>query len=107
MGAKQIELEKLTKVYLKIKDRRNELSRQFKDEDGDLKEQQETIKRALLDHCKEQKAKNVVIVIPELSHQLKPSLFNVHGNKESNSGLSNSSKLINKSVIPPDASNTT
>jgi hypothetical protein len=53
MGAKQIELEKLTKIYLKIKDRRNELSRQFKDEDGDLKEQQETIKRALLDHCKE------------------------------------------------------
>ena len=59
MGAKQIELEKLTKVYLKIKDRRNELSRQFKDEDGDLKEQQETIKRALLDHCKEHNVESV------------------------------------------------
>ena len=59
MGAKQIELEKLTKVYLKIKVRRNELSRQFKDEDGDLKEQQETIKRALLDHCKEHNVESV------------------------------------------------
>jgi hypothetical protein len=59
MGAIQIELEKLTKVYLKIKDRRNELSRQFKDEDGELKEQQETIKRALLDHCKEHNVESV------------------------------------------------
>ena len=59
MGAKQIELEKLTKVYLKIKGRRDELSKQFKDEDGDLKEQQETIKRALLDHCKEHNVESV------------------------------------------------
>ena len=54
-----VELEKLTKVYLKIKDRRNELSRQFKDEDGDLKEQQETIKRALLNHCEEHNVESV------------------------------------------------
>jgi len=59
MGAEQVELEKLTKVYLKIKDRRNEISKQFKDEDGDLKEQQEIIKRALLDHCKEYNVESV------------------------------------------------
>jgi hypothetical protein len=59
MGAEQVELEKLTKVYLKIKDRRNEISKQFKDEDGDLKEQQEIIKRALLDHCKEHNVESV------------------------------------------------
>ena len=59
MGVDRIELEKLTKVYLKIKDRRNELSKQFKDEDGELKAQQETIKRALLDHCKEHGVESV------------------------------------------------
>jgi len=52
-GNKKGELERLTKVYLKIKDRRDELSRQFKDEDSDLKKKQELVKRTLLDYCKE------------------------------------------------------
>ena len=47
------ELNKLTKVYLKIKAKRSELSANFKEQDGGLQEQQDIIKRALLDHCKE------------------------------------------------------
>jgi hypothetical protein len=46
--------EQLTKIYLKIKDRRSELSAAFKEEDGKLSEQVDKIKRALLDYCKEQ-----------------------------------------------------
>jgi hypothetical protein len=46
--------EQLTKIYLKIKDRRSELSAAFKEEDSKLSEQIDTVKRALLDYCKEQ-----------------------------------------------------
>jgi len=53
------DLDKLTKVFLKIKTKRNELSAQFKEEDGALQEQQDTIKRALLDHCKEHEVESV------------------------------------------------
>ena len=53
------ELDKLTKVYLKIKAKRSELSAKFKDEDGDLQAQQDVIKRALLDHCKEHDVESV------------------------------------------------
>ena len=45
--------EKLTRIYLKIKDRRSELSAAFKEEDGKLAEQLDKVKRALLDYCKE------------------------------------------------------
>lgn len=54
-----VELEKLTKVFLKIKTRRNELSVQFKEQDDNLKIQQDTIKKALLDHCKEHNVESV------------------------------------------------
>jgi len=46
--------EKLTKIYLKIKDRRSELSAAFKEEDNKLSEQIDKVKRALLEYCKEQ-----------------------------------------------------
>jgi len=46
--------EKLTRIYLKIKDRRSERSAVFKEEDGKLAEQLDKVKRALLDYCKEQ-----------------------------------------------------
>jgi Zn/Cd-binding protein ZinT len=54
-----VELEKLTKVFLKIKARRSELSVQFKEQDDNLKIQQDTIKKALLDHCKEHNVESV------------------------------------------------
>ena len=53
------ELDKLTKVYLKIKAKRNELSAEFKEKDGELKDQQDIIKKALLDHCKEHDVESV------------------------------------------------
>ena len=40
--------EQLTKVYLKIKDKRSELSAAFKEEDGKLAEQLDKVKKALL-----------------------------------------------------------
>jgi len=54
-----VELEKLTKVFLKIKARRSELSTEFKEQDDNLKIQQDTIKKALLDHCKEHNVESV------------------------------------------------
>lgn len=46
-------VEKLTRVYVKIRDARADLAAKFKAEDAALVDQQDQIKRALLDHCKE------------------------------------------------------
>ena len=54
-----VTLEKLVRVYLKIKGERERLSAEFKEADGKLVEQQDTIKSALLDHLKETGAKSV------------------------------------------------
>ena len=54
-----VSVEKLTDVYLKIKGKREILSRDFKQEDERLKTQQERIKRALLDYCKENDIESV------------------------------------------------
>jgi hypothetical protein len=60
MGATEgVGLEKLTKIYLRIKEKRSELSINFKTADGDLQVQQDSIKRALLDHCKEHDVESV------------------------------------------------
>jgi|TARA_R110000787_G_scaffold89672_2_gene189654 hypothetical protein len=53
------QLDKMTRVYLKIKAKRNELSAEFKEKDKDLQEQQDLIKKALLDHCKEHEVESV------------------------------------------------
>ena len=52
-------LEKLTRIYLRIKAKRSEMAAKFKEEDGDLKSQQDTVKKALLDHCKEHGVESV------------------------------------------------
>ena len=49
----QVPVEKLTKAYIKIREKRAELSASFKDEDAKLADKMNTIKRALLDHCEE------------------------------------------------------
>ena len=54
-----VTLEKLVRVYLKIKGERERLSAEFKEADGKLVEQQDTIKSALLDHLKDTGAKSV------------------------------------------------
>ena len=49
-----INVDKLTKVYLKIKEQREELSSRYKEQDSHLEEQQNTIKSELLKHLQEQ-----------------------------------------------------
>ena len=49
-----IPVEKLVGAYTKIREKREEISAKFKEEDGSLAEQQDKIKRALLDYCKDQ-----------------------------------------------------
>ena len=51
--------EKLTDVYLKIKEKRSELSAEFRKKDSDLNEQLEIVKKALLDYCEEQGLESV------------------------------------------------
>lgn len=51
--------EKLTRVYLKIRDRRAELKAAFDEEDKKLKAQQEKISAALLDFCKKNNLETV------------------------------------------------
>ena len=53
------ELAKLTRVFLKIKEKRSMLSAEFKETDEDLRSQQDKIKHALLDHCKEHDVESV------------------------------------------------
>ena len=48
-----LSVEKLTRVYIKIRDARAELATKFKDEDAALTAQLDTVKRALLDYCAE------------------------------------------------------
>ena len=48
----QVSLEKLVKTYIKIRDRRAEIKRAYEEEDGGLVSQLDTVKSALLDHCK-------------------------------------------------------
>lgn len=52
-------VEKLTRAYLKIKERRTAIAAAFKKEDGDLVVQQDRIKGALLDYCKGQGVESV------------------------------------------------
>ena len=55
----QVPVEKLTKAYIKIREKRAELSASFKDEDAKLADKMNTIKRALLDHCEEHSGESV------------------------------------------------
>ena len=48
-----VTLEKLTRVFIKIRERRTQLTAEFKQIDADLVAQQDKIKAALLDYCKE------------------------------------------------------
>ena len=52
-NAAQVSPEKLTSVYIKMRDKRAALSAAFKAEDGKIKAQQEIVKGALLQYCKD------------------------------------------------------
>lgn len=53
MADEPVKLDKLTRAYLKIRDKRAELAAQFKAEDNELLEQLDMIKDALLEYCKD------------------------------------------------------
>ena len=53
IGEGEVTLEKLTRVFIKIREERTRISAEFKKEDSGLVAQQDKIKAALLDYCKE------------------------------------------------------
>ena len=54
-----LSVEKMTRVYIKIRDARAALAAKFNEEDAALKDQMETIKRGLLDYCSEHGVESV------------------------------------------------
>jgi hypothetical protein len=52
-------IEKLTRVYIKIRDAKAKLSAEFKKKDDELADQMNQIKSAILDYCKEQDVESV------------------------------------------------
>jgi len=48
-----VSVDKLVNAYTKIRDKRSELTSKYKEEEGKLREQQDKVKLALLEYCKE------------------------------------------------------
>lgn len=59
MADDTITVDKLTRVFVKLRDKRAELAAQFKAEDSELKEKQEATKAHLLQHCKDHNVDSV------------------------------------------------
>ena len=57
--AKGVSVDKLTKAFIKIRDTRSTMKREFDAKDQELREKQDKIKVALLDYCKEQNVESV------------------------------------------------
>jgi len=57
--AERPDLDKLTAIYLKIRDTRAENKRQFENVDKDLEEQQKMLAEQMLDTCKEMNADSI------------------------------------------------
>ena len=54
-----VDLDKLTTIYIKIRDARADNKRTFESEDNELKEQMEVLEAQMLDVCKEMKADSI------------------------------------------------
>jgi len=54
-----VSIDKLVKAYTKIRDKRSELTSKYKEEEGKLREQQDKVKLALLEYCKEHEVDSV------------------------------------------------
>lgn len=59
MTEEAMTVDRLTRVFVKLRDKRSELAAQFKTEDDVLKEKQEVIKAHLLQHCKDHNVDSV------------------------------------------------
>lgn len=57
--ASDFSVDRLTSTYIKIRDARAELANKFKQEDGELQDQLNVVKRALLDYCEEHGVESV------------------------------------------------
>lgn len=54
-----VSVDKLVKAYAAIRDKRAELTAKYKEEEADLREQQDKVKVALLEYCKEHEVDSV------------------------------------------------
>jgi len=54
-----VSIDKLVNAYTKIRDKRSELTSKYKEEEGKLREQQDRVKLALLEYCKEHEVDSV------------------------------------------------
>jgi len=54
-----MDLDKLTTIYIKIRDKRADNKRMFEAEDNDLKEQMEVLEAQMLDICKDMNADSI------------------------------------------------
>lgn len=52
-------VEKLTRVFIKMRDAKAKLAAEFKEKEGELSSQMDQIKSALLDYCKEHEVESV------------------------------------------------
>jgi hypothetical protein len=57
--ATPVDLDKLTTIYIKIRDRRADNKRTFEAEDNDLKEQMDVLEAQMLDVCKDMGANSI------------------------------------------------
>jgi len=57
--ATPVDLDKLTTIYIKIRDKRADNKRMFEAEDNDLKEQMDVLEAQMLDVCKEMGANSI------------------------------------------------
>ena len=53
------DLDRLVKIFVRMRDKRNEAKKAFQEEDDALAEKMDTIKHALLEHCKEANVESV------------------------------------------------
>jgi hypothetical protein len=53
------QVDRLTQVYIKIRDKRAQIAAEFKEKDDKLKAQLDSVKSALLDYCNEQGVESV------------------------------------------------
>jgi hypothetical protein len=59
MAESNISVERLTRAYLKIRDKRAELKAKFDEEEAVLSKQLDKVKAALLDYCKDHEVESV------------------------------------------------
>lgn len=57
--ANEVPVEKLVKVYIKMREKQAEMASAYKEQEEALKEQMAKVKGALLDHCKEHNVESV------------------------------------------------